>query len=466
MQPVHRFVGLGDEEHYVHQRYWETYDHEVDPIPVLVEDVALNCDFCHGLGPDMFLFGENVSEQFFGTSKPPRDYGTRWATCRHCDRDLRMGNYKAVLDRIEISPAFQAQSATLTAEQRAHMRAENRRLVVLFNRTVTRRELIPNSRRVVRPIPAREVAKVRDRLVTLWEGEFARKGMMASDESPMHVPGVESDEGREWFGVPLGYVPPHIGARYSDATARSLRDAELYWISKDFTGLAVRAGKKLPTTTITREELPSPHGFAVFATPFLDIPFGEFKADCVAFSWRIVPRGVWTVFYAQPEQVYPRYDEESIRAAFGRLMPISTGGGLPFGASLEEANTEQSRRIWSTVLSTWFLLRQPGVAEETRERPEKRYAASYGRANPGRPLPEVRVVDLRRRPRTAKRSSSTEGRTISVRSLVGGDTGGFWRQQPYGPEQSLRKQIWIDPFIRGPEGAPFKEDVPKVNRLR
>jgi len=32
---------------------------------------------------------------------------------------------------------------------------------------------------------------------------------------------------------------------------------------------------------------------------------------------------------------------------------------------------------------------------------------------------------------------------------------GHWRKQPYGPEQSLRRQTWIPAYIKGPDGAPL-----------
>jgi hypothetical protein len=42
-------------------------------------------------------------------------------------------------------------------------------------------------------------------------------------------------------------------------------------------------------------------------------------------------------------------------------------------------------------------------------------------------------------------------REVTVQVLVTG----FHRMQPHGPKQSLRKLIWVEPFWRGPEGAPI-----------
>ena len=42
------------------------------------------------------------------------------------------------------------------------------------------------------------------------------------------------------------------------------------------------------------------------------------------------------------------------------------------------------------------------------------------------------------------------GKSPTVRSLVRG----HWRNQVHGPRNSLRKWIHVEPFWRGPDGAP------------
>lgn len=74
--------------------------------------------------------------------------------------------------------------------------------------------------------------------------------------------------------------------------------------------------------------------------------------------------------------------------------------------------------------------------------------------------PSVRVIALRRsEKRPAEPGESTTevttptGRKLTVRSVVSGHP----RLQPCGPGRKDRKLIWINPFIRGPEGAPLVE---------
>ncbi len=58
-------------------------------------------------------------------------------------------------------------------------------------------------------------------------------------------------------------------------------------------------------------------------------------------------------------------------------------------------------------------------------------------------------------------SDYIEGRTkklVSVQSLVVG----HWKRQPHGPQNSLRKWIWREPFWRGPEDGPILDRPHKM----
>lgn len=57
-------------------------------------------------------------------------------------------------------------------------------------------------------------------------------------------------------------------------------------------------------------------------------------------------------------------------------------------------------------------------------------------------------LDLRER---VRRYLGGTGQKLEVRSVVRG----HWKQQPYGEGRKFRKNIWIEPYERGPEGAPI-----------
>lgn len=67
-----------------------------------------------------------------------------------------------------------------------------------------------------------------------------------------------------------------------------------------------------------------------------------------------------------------------------------------------------------------------------------------------RDLPGLRVLNLS----TGATVARTEG-SGSVEWQRRWMVRGHWRLQPYGPQKSLRKPIWIDPYVKGPEDKPL-----------
>jgi hypothetical protein len=90
------------------------------------------------------------------------------------------------------------------------------------------------------------------------------------------------------------------------------------------------------------------------------------------------------------------------------------------------------------------------VHEQTPPRPARRRAERAGVARPAAP---VRLVDITagtvRPARPAE--GGAPGRTYHCRWPVDG----HWRDQWY-PASEVHRPIWIDGYIKGPEGAPLK----------
>lgn len=104
----------------------------------------------------------------------------------------------------------------------------------------------------------------------------------------------------------------------------------------------------------------------------------------------------------------------------------------------------------ATVCAAWHLMQQPTLAGTWHEPADKKTARAWARA--GREDPGVTVVDLRRLYKPTDPAHVPEhGRDYSHRWVVSG----HWRQQPHGPNRSLRKRIWIPDYIKGPDGTPL-----------
>jgi hypothetical protein len=91
---------------------------------------------------------------------------------------------------------------------------------------------------------------------------------------------------------------------------------------------------------------------------------------------------------------------------------------------------------------------------------EAAYRGAAKRSKRAKVTSDVRIVDIRARVRP-KPDTDGEGEHAgragySHRFIVGGETGGFWRQQAYGPHHSLRRPKWIDPFEKGPKDKPLR----------
>jgi len=67
-----------------------------------------------------------------------------------------------------------------------------------------------------------------------------------------------------------------------------------------------------------------------------------------------------------------------------------------------------------------------------------------------RELPGLRVLSL-----SSGASVQSHDESSSVEWSKRWMVRGHWRLQPYGPGKSLRKPLWIDPYVKGPEDKPL-----------
>src|SRR5215831_8375448 len=71
------------------------------------------------------------------------------------------------------------------------------------------------------------------------------------------------------------------------------------------------------------------------------------------------------------------------------------------------------------------------------------------------PLPDIRVITLRKQ-HTERKASDPSGIEYSCQWLVGA----HWRNQWF-PSTEEHKPVYIAPYIKGPEGKPFRENHAK-----
>lgn len=107
-------------------------------------------------------------------------------------------------------------------------------------------------------------------------------------------------------------------------------------------------------------------------------------------------------------------------------------------------------------------MQQPTLTSRTRidpDRDETRRATRAGYSDP-----DVTIVDLRRlyQPEApGDQPADGPARNYRYRWVVSG----HWRNQPFGPQRSQRRQTWIPSYTKGPNGAPLLE-TERVNVWR
>jgi hypothetical protein len=232
-----------------------------------------------------------------------------------------------------------------------------------------------------------------------------------------------------------------------------LAAADLYWVSPEFTHLAAASAQQLPDLSLTPEELPSRNGLLVWAAPISQVLSADTAVapEIIATSWTVVPQGVWVVAHARPEQFVTPEHRDAARETCGWLMPFSSGGAIKFGEITSEDVAAMT--FVRGLLATWFLLAQPGVATEDRASVDPKIRKAYKRT--GRAEPHVKVINLRRQRHSAEHDDRLDPgpkRQLTVRFMVRG----HWKRQAYGPARSLRKTIYVAPFLKGPDDAPLK----------
>lgn len=467
-EPLNRFEqpdGIGV---VVHARIWQTYDHEPVPVPIGNVHPDFCCDYCSVGTATWFHYGKDVTAKNEGAQV---EFPGRWAACDRCDSYIKRGKVEALGLAVLDSPAMIRDSRGLLLSPEDLDWFTQRRIDLwrAYSATITRRAPIPPPPPPPAPLRIQNLPKIRDRLVKLWRNVDHIYGAIVEGKStPLHVPGfaaaVEDPDVFVRQYVPGADLPrPHL-QRLTEHVASGLEVADLFYVSRDFTYLALSSAAELPDLTVRREELPAKFGFLVWEDPIGEIPWTDgMAAKLRVISWTLVPNGVWFNLYIQPEDgvdLAPA-EREALRQDAGWLVPFNTGIGVPFDVIAGSKVDDEAGRVARTILATFFLMQQPGVATSTEQHAERSVQKAYARQN--RPAPTVSIVDLRKHTRPAnEHDEPEERRKISVRFMVRG----HWKRQAYGAGRSLRRTIYVAPFMKGPDNAPLKTHPTVVRRLR
>ncbi|WP_137648196.1 hypothetical protein [Bifidobacterium moukalabense] len=230
--------------------------------------------------------------------------------------------------------------------------------------------------------------------------------------------------------------------------ADQLSTAQLWWVSRDMTKLAedtAQAGN-FPTAPP-----PSQCGMVFFDGGVRRITFDVTDdrtqetvgtARIAAIHWSCGADG--RIEQIAPYTDYPQALRDTGAAQAG--LPV-----INFGNDVWDDFTGGHEYCLLLLQAVFTLSGQPSICQTKPAQPGGRHPL------PAKFDPEIRKVKMLVLRENLHRPGESDGddervrREYSHRFIVRG----FWREQAYGPNHSLRRRQWIPPFVKGPADKPL-----------
>lgn len=228
---------------------------------------------------------------------------------------------------------------------------------------------------------------------------------------------------------------PMIQQRRSDV--RQLQAAPLWWVSHDMFLLALDAAE---SHTEPREQAaPTPTGFLYFdgRMPTF-VEQGVIFPHVCAISWLTDRDGKIGIQY------YTNQTDPGWGAA---LMPFEPEAAYVTSLAFQRLD-RLARRLLKAV---WALSAIPTIADTSHNKLGS--AASSSNQSPAvGAVSTVKIVMLRQAPPAEGDTIDPKTRKPYTHRFI---VRGFYRNQAYGKNRSLRRRQWIPPFVKGPADKPL-----------
>jgi hypothetical protein len=290
----------------------------------------------------------------------------------------------------------------------------------------------------------------------------------------------------EFWRSPVGQ---RFGQGWSNVRARKagmppIQDIELvklpiaapFYVTEEMTDLLTHAAQSFPETEFRPMDLPLEAGFVYFANPIPVIDINLKELHWRAFSWGTTydengPWGVHLAFYDhRDDRTFAPYVEDEERYGLLDILPTlgmqhetqwtfgSTCRSEQRGGTIANKDKEipeearaSGEQMLATVHAFWLLCWQR-IGTPQNERASRGVRRRAERSFPGRPIPEVRVITLRRPkpPKEAGEEVNGGGREYTHRWWVDA----YWRRTWYESEGRHKPQL-VAGSVRGPKDKPL-----------
>lgn len=228
-----------------------------------------------------------------------------------------------------------------------------------------------------------------------------------------------------------------------------IRTAQLWWVSRDMTRLA--------EDTVQAGDFPEPDPPAQCGMIFFegDVQHISFRFDNDGYGETRVAAILWQDVGRESVKISVFTDNPvGIREMHADLFGLPVVSLAP---SVVRENDGSFRWLCGLLRVVWALSAEPHICEEKPAKPDMAHPL------PQRFDPEIRKVKMLvlrenlHRPGESADDDERVRREYSHRFIVRG----FWRNQAYGPNHSLRRRQWVPPFVKGPSDKPLicKETV-------
>ena len=238
--------------------------------------------------------------------------------------------------------------------------------------------------------------------------------------------------------------------------------AELFWATADMAAAAMDAAADVPG--FAPADLPCPDGLLLFAAPLppLRTPVLVLRGGR-EWAGEVPVWGLWWHGHdpatTRVEVIARRGDLPGEMVAGSELQPVVSmviprDRGLVFdaaGVRVDDGRPmpRDGLGVLALLSAASVMMRQPTLTDRRRLDARSGRAPVQGRT---RESDRVTLVDLRPlRHVPGPDTDPDTGRRYRHRWVVRG----HWRQQPYGPGNTLRRLQYVEPYIKGPPDAPL-----------
>lgn len=257
----------------------------------------------------------------------------------------------------------------------------------------------------------------------------------------------------------------------ANAEPMKLLTADPIWVSEEMCDIVDAARQDFQPEPLLWDDFIVPTGFLYFARPLIMDDRRGTKVSVGAISWCPanfpskpgepdaaegddwgMAFGMFSSSRAPEDAFHADHLEMIAKAGACELVPLHFVP-VRFGDELGEAGDfdddqeyAAANEWWRTIQATLRLMQQRvAVSTETPlPRPDRRRAERAGFAQT-----DVLVITLRR-----PSGHGSEPHESSVDWTHRWIVGGHWRNQWY-PATKTHRQIWISPYVKGPEDAPL-----------